>query len=651
MTPCGACRDRWGASMTGVRGLAGLLLLSTVACSSKLALDVRLIEALRPDPFEDVATVRLRALEGGRLVRVGEGRWDQGPLDLDTLVSPEADRFVVEGLSSDGRVVSSGASGPLDLLTAPPEDGLEIVFTRVGVLSVLEEADTERIGGRAVELPGGGVLVAGGVDADGCAREDTEIYSMEGARLERGPPLVGGRVDDFHLLALGDGRSIVVGGRAANGCGAAQDTDRVVVFDGRSARNVEAVGFNIPGASYAVVASSEIVAAGGEGDIVSRTQVARLDLASGAVRSIGTLDAPRAWASPAVISSGRIALLGGRAQRDPATALDSTSVFVPSRGAALDERIGLGRALVAPATRRTAAGGVVYAGGRSRTGEGHAEVRMLVVKTERDFPLGDSTVVTSISSTIADGRFVDVGDGSALLLSRERRAAYWTQLLPRRARALDTEGAALIGGGRLADGRVVLRSEAGAYLSFNPGLSPLGIAARDGRLAVDEGEVLDGVGVGVVPLRPDAWQLTTEGLVVTRPDALEGEVVPNEWAVFVGDDALDFDLELDVRLEPRARAAVLFGLSDQRFDHVVLGGQISAHRQDTTLDCPPVDAPVLEVSGFHRVRVVRSGERVTVAIDGATRFECVLRSPRVGRVALGGISGSATFDRVTRSAP
>lgn len=639
------------ASILDVRRFAPLSLLFALACSSKLALDVRLVEALRPDAFEDVATVRLRALEGGRLVTVGEGRWDQGPLDLPTLVSPEASQFVVEGLSADGRVVSSGASGSLDLLTAPPEDGLDIVFTRVGVLSVLEEHDTPRVGGRAVELADGGVLIAGGTDAAGCAREDTEIYSMEGARLERGPPLVGGRVGDFHLLALPDGRSIVTGGGTSSSCGAEEATEHVVVFDGRSARNVEAPGFNVRGAAYAVLSSSEVAAAGGEGDIVSRTEVVRLDLASGAVRSIGTLDAPRAWASPAVVSSGRIALLGGRAQQDAATALDSTSVFVPSRGAALDERIGLGRALVAPTSRRTAAGGVVYAGGRSRTGEGHAEVRMLVVKTERDFPLGDSTIVTSISSTIADGRFVDVGDGSALLVSPERRAAFWIQLLPRRARALDTEGAALIGGGRLADGRVVLRAEDGAYLSFNPGLSPLGIVARQGRLAVDEGEVLDGVGVGVVPLRPDAWQLTTEGLVVTQPDALEGDVDPKEWAVFVMGDRLDFDLAFDVRLGPRARAAVLFGLADQRFDHVVIGGRISAHRQDATLDCPPVEAPVLSNSAFHRIRLVRSGERVTVAIDGTTQFECALRSPQAGRIAFASISGSATFDRVALESP
>lgn len=621
-------------------------MFATVACSSKLALDVRLTTAVRPDPFDDVATVRLRALEGGRLVDVGEGRWDQGPLDLPTLVSPEASRFVIEGLSEDGRVVSSGASGVLDLLTAPPEDGLDIVFTRVGVLSVLDDLGTPRIGGRVVELDDGTLLVAGGVDESGCAREDTEIYSMDGARLERGPPLVGGRVGDFHLLPLDDARSVVVGGEAAPGCGEAVPAGDVVVFDGRSARRVPAPGFNLRGASYAVSSATEIAAAGGEGDIVSRTEVLRLDLGSESVRSIGTLDAPRAWAQGVVVSSGRIALLGGQAQRDTATALDSTSVFVPSRGAALDERIGLGRPLIAPAASRTVAGGVVYAAGRSATGEGHAEVRMLVVKTERDFPLGDSTLVTSVSSTVSDGRFVGVGDGSVLLLSNDPRRVFWVQTLPRRARALDAEGAVLLGGGRVADGRVILRAQGGRYFSFNPGLSVLGVLARQGRLAVDEGEVLDGVGIGVVPRRPDAWQLTTEGLVVTQPDALEGEVRPNEWAVFAQDTQLDFEVAFDMRLTSNARAALLFGLEDQRFDHVVLGARISAHRQDTILDCPTVERPELANGAFHRVRVTRSAETITVAVDGADVFGCALRSPRAGRLALGGVSGVVAFDRV-----
>lgn len=638
-----AARRAFRGTIATVRRVAVVLMLLSAACSSKLAVDVELVTPPSPDPFEGVQTVRMSAVVQGRLVTVGEGRWDQGPLDLPTLVSVEAERFVVEGLSADGRVVSSGATRPLDLLSAPPDGALEVFFTRVGVLSLLEERSDVRRGGRAAALANGTVLFAGGVDAAGCPRDDTELFGLERPTLSPGPPLIDGRGEDFVLLPLADGRAVVAGGVRGAGCGAWQSTDRVVVFDGRSARPVDVAGVNIPGASYAALSDSEIIVSGGEGELVARTDVSRLEIDAGTLRSIGTLDGPRARAASVAISGGRVALLGGRGQRSAASALSTTSVFVPSRGAALDERIPLGLELIAPIVHRTIAGGVIYAGGRDAAGNGHAAVRALVVKTERDFPLGDTTAVTSMSSTVASGAFVDAGDGSLLFVSSERRVAHWIPLLPRRARALDTAGAALVGGGRIADGRVVLRAEDGRFFSFNPGIAGV---LRVGRLSVTEGDELEGRSVGVVPLRPDAWRLTTEGLLVSRPASLEGDVEPKERGVFVDAPTTDFDVGFDLRLVDGGRAALLFGLLDARFDHVVLGTTVSLHRGDSSVACDAVATPALADGAFHRVRVVREAEAVTVEVDGAGVLACALPSPQLGRLGFGLVGGTATFDRL-----
>ncbi len=552
-----------------LNAVAGLALL-LAGCTRKLDIEVNLVWSEAPDPFARIETVRMRALVGGQMVALGEDRWDQGPIALPVPLDPTVERLVVEGLTSDGEVVSSGASASLDLLHAPPEGPISIFFSQVGVLTRLSAVGPARFGGaRAVALDDGRILFLGGRDASGCMVESTEVASIGG--IEAGPPIAGGRAGRYFAGRLTDGRVLVIGGEVAPGCSVTQVAEDVAILDvaGGAAR-VARVGPEVsrPGSAVAAVSSALAIIGGGDGTPVPSAAVQRFSPTTLEFNQIGNLESPRTGASAAVISDQRVLFVGGRTNTSTASALGTATVFVPERGSPLTDQIPLRRKVIRPAVITSRSGAVIVAGGIDASGLPSDRIDAVIVRTERDFPIGDTSTVTALAAPVAGGQLTELGDGSLLLFPEEGGPIRWIRFLPSRAVAIPPlEGlTGPLAGARLPDGRALLRAEDGTYLSFNPGPgAALGLYGAQGELAAGPQEL------GVVPLRPAAWQRTEEGLAAFRA-APPGSTLPEELAVLLERPFGDFDVTFDLELEGQAKAAIAFGLNDDRFDYAVLAG-------------------------------------------------------------------------------
>jgi hypothetical protein len=622
-----------------------LALLVAGGCTRKLDITVELFWPSSPDPFERVETVRMRGLVAGELITLGEDRWDQGPIALPTAIDPTVERLVVEGIGSGGEVLASGATPPLDLLGRAPDGPLSLFFSQVGVLSELPDRATPRFGGSAaVSLGDGRVLAFGGRDANGCMIEATEVFSLEG--VEAGPSLPGGRAGRFFFDRLPDGRVLVIGGEIAPDCGASQLAEEVAILDlssgeARFARlNPEALR---PGAAVAAVSSALAIIGGGDGDPIPSALVHRFDPTTLEFNRIGNLESPRARASAAAISDQRVVFVGGRSSTSTSSALDTATVFVPERGSPLADQIPLGRRAIEPSVITLRSGAVLVAGGVGDDGASD-RVDAVVVRTERDFPIGDASAVARLDSPVARGGSIELGDGSVLLLPDEAGDPHWIRFLPSRAIAIPSPGSRLVGG-RTVDGRALLMAEDGTVSSFNPGIAAaLGVFGSGGELAMGPQEL------GIVPLRPSAWERTEAGLSGFRP-ALAGNLFPEEMAVLIEHAAGDFSIAFDLSLEGLAKAAIAFGIADDRFDYVVLAGATFVERAPSgasrgKIACTAAETRILAEPGFHRVRVERTAARVRVDVgaDGVVELTCNTPRPEAGRIALAIVTGRATFE-------
>ena len=623
--------------------LGGLILAA--GCGRELDLRLELV-ATQPDPFADIRTVVVRARVEDRIVRVGEGRWDQGPLDLPVRIDPGVSRLVVQGLDAGRRVRASGATGPLDLLRDPPDGALRIRFARLGELSRVEGSLRVRRGGRAARLPGGKALVLGGRDGNGVAIEETEILGVHGVRA--GPRIPGGRTGDFSAVVLPGGDIFLAGGAPG---------DRAVLIDGgaRSVRTIALPAELRADATRVAVDDGLVVWAGGSEGTTVEADVWGLDLGSGQVRRLGQLDGPRVGAT-GFASMGRAVFVGGRSvgTLPGAPALADATVFVPARGTSLSERVGLPQRLLRPPGVVLDSGSILLVGGGRSDTASTAQVLSLVVKSERDVPLGDAATVTALPAPVARAEVASTVGGVLVLPSSGEPA--FVRMLPRRVELVlgsrEEEGALV--GAAVADGLFMLRSEAGGLFVYNPGVAwLLGPAAGGGRLRDDAN------GIRLTPLRPAAWQLTQEGLVGRAPSRSSGPVAPADWVLVDDARRADVEMSVDVRLATSARAALLFGFEGpDRFDFVVLSGRVSVERAGPRglripVACPSVQVPALLTPRFHRVRLIRTGDRVHLDVggDGGIDLTCETPDPRPGFVAFGVVTGQVRFDNLYIARP
>lgn len=632
-------------------GIPGLLTLGTPACTRNLEVEVHLLGPESPDPFVGVAEVQLWAQVSGRLLEVGAGRWDQGPIPFRGNFDPSLSRLVVFGRDPDGRIVASGASGPIDLIADPPQGPIPLYFTRVGVMSRTGARADPRQGLEAIGLADGRVLFFGGRGPDGCPVLQTEIIGVSGSAV--GPRLPQGRLGP-PAGRLPSGAVVLLGGEVISGCGPAEPARDAILLDpARNTARTLSTGLEVPrGASVATLDDTLVIWAGGEGSPAFSTQVMGLDPRRGEAREVGRLDGPRADAAAVFLGAGRILLAGGLSQPGGVPYSDA-SVFVTRRGSVLSERVRLGAGARAPAAVLSAAGGVLIAGGLDAAGEGLSTVRALTVGSETSVPLGDSSVVTSLTAAVGRARALVLGDGGLLLLPENGDPPHWVQVLPLGSAVLtDVPPGPLVGGLR-ADGLAVLRSPQGDLLTFNPGPAAiLGPKARAGQLALDPGGAGE-QGLGLIPLRPGAWRSTTLGLQGDAGPSVSARH-PTEWAVVGPGDHADFEMQVDLRIAPGAQAALLFGFDGVEYDYVALEGSARVGRSpgrasSRPVSCAPVQSPGLLAPGAHTVGLVRRAEAVQLDLDGDGQPELQCEVPRspAGRVALGVVRGQVTFDRVT----
>ncbi len=667
-------------SNLGVLGLLGLLIpASGSGCQSELSLQIELLAPRAPDPFGEVQTVRVRVRDSGLLVTVGEVRWDQGPMKLPVLAKPSFDRVVVEGLSLGGEVLASGVSPVLDLVRAPPETPVEIYFSRVGALSVLDSMTYEpRVGAKAVTLPLGQVLLVGGRDANGCVLETTVMLHADLPRVRPGPLIPGGRVGEFHAPLLPDGRVLILGGelRTGVGCDETKTADSLAVLDpqrGTVRTAFSPLALARPGATAAAVSDNLVLLAGGQVNGVPSSVVHQVHAETLDVQTLGQLDGPRSGLSSAVVSGGRLVLLGGRESDDLFGVRDDAVVFVPARGSVLEENIKLcsgecaqtstrarGLALLRPAVARTRSGTIMIAGGQGPAGEGQSRVDALVVRSERDIPLGDFSPVTTLSSTVGDADLVALDDGSLLALPREPRPDIsWVRLLPRSTREIARPagfGGALRGG-KLKDGTAIFLSERGRLLSFNPGPGAVfGLLVTNGTLGLPLAPGLGLSGLGIAPRRPERWRFTELGLEGRRDGPGTGQS-PDEFAVITQEPVFNFEIEFDMSLQDRGRAALMFGLVGSEFDYVLFQETTTLERERSLpglpIDCRSIETPEFLATERQRIRVSRNGDTVALDLgaDDLIELVCTTPDPLQGHLALGVVRGVSSFDRIRITDP
>jgi len=199
---------------------------------------------------------------------------------------------------------------------------------------------TEMIVSRAAHtatlLPDGRVLVAGGCAADGC--EDTEraarseFYDPTRARFVAGPAMSTPRAGHT-ATALADGRVLLVGGYAGEG---RAPLDTAEVFDpATDAFSVTAKPSVRRGAHTATrLRDGSVLIVGGTSGSVALTTVELYSPVQGTFRVVAPLPAPRATHGAALLADGRVLVVGGQSGVGHGNSLvDTAVVYDPARDA------------------------------------------------------------------------------------------------------------------------------------------------------------------------------------------------------------------------------------------------------------------------------------------------------------------------------
>ncbi|GIF78156.1 hypothetical protein Asi02nite_76740 [Asanoa siamensis] len=180
----------------------------------------------------------------------------------------------------------------------------------------------------ATPLPDGRVVVVGGCATDGCGGTDlavaSEIYA--GGGFTAGPPLSGPRFNHT-ATALGDGRVLVAGGfpderSAPNGTAEVFTGDRFAPVGAMTARRGNHTATRLRDGRVLLV-----------GGVSGRSALATAEVFDGdAFRAVAPMPGPRSRHGAALLADGRVLVVGGQAATPHGMALlDTALLYDPAR--------------------------------------------------------------------------------------------------------------------------------------------------------------------------------------------------------------------------------------------------------------------------------------------------------------------------------
>ena len=180
----------------------------------------------------------------------------------------------------------------------------------------------------ATRLPGGQVLVVGGLGKDGGVLAAAERWERTAGAWQPVGELRQGRARHT-ATALRDSRILVVGGSAGRGLlGSAE------LYDPRTTVWSRAGTLSEPRAEHSatLLADGQVLVVGGLGVGGALASVERYDPATGTWRRAAGLPEPRYGHSATLLQDGRLLVAGGRAEQDGAY-LGTTLLYDPERDA------------------------------------------------------------------------------------------------------------------------------------------------------------------------------------------------------------------------------------------------------------------------------------------------------------------------------
>lgn len=313
-------------------------------------------------------------------------------------------RFVA--LTAVAALTLSGCTGdPAPPAPAPPpvSAGLEMLVSRASHTATL--------------LPDGRALVAGGCAADGCEDNEraqrSELYDPARGRFVEGPALTVPRAGHT-ATALGDGRVLLTGGYGGEGRAPHASAE---IFDPRTGAFAAVGRMAVARGAHTAtrLTDGRVLIAGGVDGRRALSTVELFDPATDSFTAAADLPAPLATHGAALLADGRVLVAGGQAATGHGNSLVDTAFAYDLR---VDRWTALGRLSVPKYKLAVAAlpdGGAIVIGGQTadEAGARLATTELFDPRTGR-FRAGPAMAerrykISDAVAALADGRIAVAG--------------------------------------------------------------------------------------------------------------------------------------------------------------------------------------------------------------------------------------------------
>jgi hypothetical protein len=302
-------------------------------------------------------------------------------------------------------------------------------------------------------------------------------------------------------VALPGGRVLLIGGCVAESCEGGPESATIDAFDPRT-RSFEPAGtltMRRVSTTAVVLASGEVLIAGGWDGPAVTSSVELFDPATGKSRRVGELSEARADIAAVTLSDGRVLLAGGYGEGGAKAAVDiydPRSGSLSRAGHLLMARAGAGAALLGDGRVLLVAGGANAAGGLAPT----ASAEIFDPAANRSWATGSLTQARYKHATVG------LGDGRVLVLGGSDARDAGGKL--RSVERFDPRKGAFVAAGRLMEARYKI---AGAW-----------VLLADGKVFIAGGarrpELYDPDTLRSVPVGPDLGRRLNFATASPLPD-------------------------------------------------------------------------------------------------------------------------------------